>query len=276
MAGHVYVMSYHRWCVRCTQDPLWNKKSIHHTGAVSSLVVPLFGGKEDPYCICRRIIAVSSSVPINSDDNPFHYWGALLNKPRAQSVSFPLKWLYHCIKASGGSSDVLGISSLHLTAKASEEWVWPSKYFVCSMCWVTQLYLILCRTNLMTIIAHGASAAFFRIWSVQHFLSQNQSMLLCNAEDSEALTAEPGSFVRNTVRVLLQEAAQRRAVQTLPCLDQYLQRHTLLFTGLETDSRHSQLILTPVHYRNINLMQTAQQKLMSIFRENQIKSSFIS
>lgn len=50
------------------------------------------------------------------------------------------------------------------------------------------------------------------------YLGQNQSMLLCNAEDAEALTAGSGLFVRSTVRVLLQKAAWRRAVQTLLCL----------------------------------------------------------
>lgn len=43
-------------------------------------------------------------------------------------------------------------------------------------------------------------------------------MLLRNAEDAEALTAEPGSFARSALGTLLQEAAQRRAVQTLPRL----------------------------------------------------------
>lgn len=43
-------------------------------------------------------------------------------------------------------------------------------------------------------------------------------MLLHNAEDAEPLTAEPALFVRSTIRVLLQEAAQKKAVQTLLCL----------------------------------------------------------
>lgn len=116
---------------------------------------------------------------------------------------------------------------------------------------------------------------FFEDLITTTLLELHQSMLVSSQGDASGLAAELGSIREEHSQSLVAGGSTAGLCKHFSAWAN-IDSTMLLFTRLKTDSRHSLLISTPVHYRNINLMQTAQQKLMSTFMETQIKPSFIS